>query len=109
MTNLILPNALVVDISHWDPMTETQFATARDHGNLVGVIVKLLQDGNPDDQALNNIKAAQAAGGIELGVYDMVGSPARLLVGAFFALAWTKLQTSSHCMRLAVTPCTFLS
>jgi GH25 family lysozyme M1 (1,4-beta-N-acetylmuramidase) len=68
--SLILPNALIVDISHWNPMTEAQFAEAKAKGGLVGCIAKIVQAGHADDQAVNNLRNAKAAGIELIGAYD---------------------------------------
>lgn len=70
MPDLILPNAIVVDLSHWNPETETNFAQAKDEGNVVAVIVKLMQNDAPDQAHVDLLYNAYKVGIINLGIYD---------------------------------------
>lgn len=67
---MILPNAIVADLSHWNPENEADFEQAVKAGNLVGVVVKLIQGGQIDKTAAGLLYAAYEAGVRCLGTYD---------------------------------------
>lgn len=70
-SSLLLPNAIVADLSHWNgSLTEADFETAIREGNLVGVVVKLMQAGRIDQTAASLLYAAYEAGIRCLGTYD---------------------------------------
>lgn len=65
----ILPNCLILDISHWQPARAIDWTKARGSG-VCGAIVKLMQNGMPDLGAVDHLRNAGAAGVELLGVYD---------------------------------------
>lgn len=68
---LLLPNAIVADLSHYQgDLTQADFETAVRTGNLVGVVVKLVQGGKADPAAGALLYAAYEAGVRNLGTYD---------------------------------------
>lgn len=67
---LILSNAIVVDVSHWQPPSSIDWKTAHDQGNVVGAIVKLMQGGSPDTAAVYHLYNAYQGGVPLLGIYD---------------------------------------
>lgn len=69
--NLLLPNAIVADLSHYQgDLTQADFEQAVRTGNLVGVVVKLIQGGKADPAAAALLYAAYEAGVRCLGTYD---------------------------------------
>lgn len=67
----LLPKAIVADLSHWQgDLTQADFETAVRTGNLVGVVVKLIQGGKADPAAAQLLYAAYEAGVRQLGTYD---------------------------------------
>jgi len=87
---MILPNAIIVDVSHWQEPSSIDWKTAREQGNVVGAIVKLMQGGHVDPAAAQHLANAQAAGITLLGVYDFGTSIADDV--AFVQAALDKLQ-----------------
>lgn len=66
---MILPNRLIVDISHWQPPTSIDWFAAKNAG-VCGAIVKLMQGGSPDTAAVYHLYNAYQAGVPLLGIYD---------------------------------------
>lgn len=66
----IVPNCLIVDVSHWQPPESIDWRTAHDKGNVHGVIVKLMQNGVPDPAAVQHLYNAYEGGVELLGIYD---------------------------------------
>jgi GH25 family lysozyme M1 (1,4-beta-N-acetylmuramidase) len=66
---MILSNAIIVDVSHWQPPASIDWAAAKGAG-VVGAIVKLMQGGVPDTAAVYHLYNAYQAGVSLLGVYD---------------------------------------
>jgi GH25 family lysozyme M1 (1,4-beta-N-acetylmuramidase) len=67
---MILPDCIIVDISHWQAPGSIDWKTAHDKGNVHGAIVKLIQNGVPDPAHVQHLYDAYE-GGIELlGMYD---------------------------------------
>lgn len=67
---MILPNAVIVDVSHWQPPGSIDWKTAHEQGNVVGTIVKLIQNGAPDPAHIQHLYDAYEAGISLLGMYD---------------------------------------
>jgi hypothetical protein len=74
MPDLILPNTIVVDVSHWDLETTADWTAAKAATNIAGVLVKFTQNGNPDPLAIQQSYDAYEAGILLLGGYDF-GTP----------------------------------
>lgn len=86
----ILPNCLIVDVSHWQPPSSLDWKTAHDEGNVHGAIVKLMQGGVADTMAVYHLYNAYQAGVELLGVYDF--GTARPDQQAFLQQALTEFQ-----------------
>jgi hypothetical protein len=69
---LVLPNCVIVDVSHWQDPKGIDWKKAHDEGNVRGVIAKLVQNGAVDPAAVYHIWNAYEAG-VELsGCYDFL-------------------------------------
>lgn len=66
---MILPNALIVDVSHWQAPGSIDWVKAKGAG-VVGAIVKLIQNGVPDPAHVDHLYNAYRADIPLLGVYD---------------------------------------
>ncbi len=66
---LILPDVTIVDLSHWNPESESNFVQAKAAG-CGGIITKLIQNGVQDPQAIYHLYNAYEAGIELLGIYD---------------------------------------
>ena len=66
----ILPDAIIVDVSHWQPPDTVDWNAARTEGNVVGVVAKLTQGDVADPAAIDHLYNAYTAGITLLGVYD---------------------------------------
>ena len=66
----LVPNCIIVDVSHWQEPGTIDWKAAHELGNVHGVIVKLMQNGEPDPAAAQHLANAYAAGVEHLGVYD---------------------------------------
>ncbi len=87
---MILPNAIIVDVSHWQPPGSIDWQTAKAEGNVVGAIVKLIQGGSPDPAHVQHLFDAYEAGISLLGIYDFgTASPDHV---AFLSNALTEFQ-----------------
>jgi hypothetical protein len=69
MAELILEGVTILDVSHWNSVTEADWVAAERAG-AAGVIVKFTQNGDPDPQAMQNSYNAFEAGITLLGGYD---------------------------------------
>jgi hypothetical protein len=70
MPELILPDALVVDLSHWNAVTAPDFVQAKTNAGVVGIIQKFAQGGSPDPERVQYSYDAYEAGISLLGCYD---------------------------------------
>jgi len=66
----LLRDAIVVDLSHWQPPGSIDWKTAKAEGNVVGAIIKLMQNGAPDPAHVQHLYDAYEAGIRLLGIYD---------------------------------------
>lgn len=89
--SLILQNAIVVDLSHWQPPSAIDWRKAKDSG-VVGAIVKLIQGGSLDPAAVYHLYNAYQAGIPLLGMYDFgTGNPDHV---AFLNAALTEFNNN---------------
>lgn len=69
---LVLPNCIVVDVSHWQDPKAINWKDAHDEGNVHGAIVKLIQGGSLDKAAVDHLYNAYEGGVELLGCYDFL-------------------------------------
>lgn len=70
--SLVLPNCIVVDVSHWQDPKAINWKQAHDVGNVHGAIVKLVQNGSVDNAAVDHLYNAYEGGVELLGCYDFL-------------------------------------